>query len=569
MSNTKTELTETIQLMHYYLSKLYGKDMAEQLLIKHEKTLFTKNGLAYSLGELSIPFFCLYYLQDIFRPKPDNDARKLAPFHLELWATLEDMVIKDEFDRLVLCLPRSHSKTTVITYALVIYLAVYKKSFYTIVQGKTDNDAQKFIFEVRTAFDYNKYLIDTFGKLINSKRYVANKNELHLANNCKIEALSSTTSLRGRKHLNKRPQYLVCDDIAGLDDCITEQAKQKKLETFLKDVTYAGDTPVFRDGKKIKPGTKYIVIGTVLAENDLISSLLRDRSYRHIFKRGILVDGFDTDEYFNSGLWRQFRDIYFDHKNQYAQIDANDFYLKNEKDMSFPLLWPDKYSCLDMALMYYSDPRSFKSEIMNDASRVGEKVFHQIKTIPAEEMEEKEYQRTILCCDPAVEVTDRNDYTALCVGSIDANSYRYIRKGIVERLKFDDYIDKVISLLLEYPDITYIWIEKNTYQGRDQAEIRKRIKEDDILSKRKITVDSTRQFKNKDAKIRSIAGKVDTGFIIFNEDDIDFYQMVLDYNEFARFDDAPDVLAEFDRLIDDGDYQEISKLNFIDLRQLF
>ena len=55
--------------------------------------------------------------------------------------------------------------------------------------------------------------------------------------------------------------------------------------------------------------------------------------------------------------------------------------------------------------------------------------------------------RTILCCDPAVEITERNDFTALCVGSKTETDYRYIRKGIVERLKFDDYVGKVIELL--------------------------------------------------------------------------------------------------------------------------
>ena len=350
---------------------MYSKSTATTLIKEHKNNLYGPGGLASALGELNLEYFCLYYLQDIFLPKENNDARSLAPFHYELWATLEDMVLKDQFDKLVLCLPRGHAKTTVVTFALTLYLAVYKKSFYTVVQGKTDTDAQKFVFEVRTALEHNDYLKQSFGKLINARRFTVNKNELHLTNNCKIEALSSTTSLRGRKHLNKRPEYLICDDISGLDDCITESAKQKKLDTFQKDVLYAGDTAVWRDGKKIKPGTKYIVIGTVLAENDLITSLLRDKSYHSIFKRGIPLDGFDADEYFNSGLWKEFKEIYFDHKNQYAKIDANDFYLANEQEMSFPLLWPDKYSCLDMALMYYSDPRSFKSEIMTMPARLG------------------------------------------------------------------------------------------------------------------------------------------------------------------------------------------------------
>lgn len=555
-----------------YLSNFYGLEKAKELMIKNKNNLWGDHGLAWSLGQRSIPFFCQYYLQDIFRVKSDNEARNLASFHYDLWKTLEDMIILDEFDRLVLCLPRGHAKSTVVTFALVIWLAVYQKSFYTIVQGKTEADGVKFLSDVRAAFENNEYIKKSFGDLINTntKRFTINKNELHLANNCKIECLSSTSSLRGRKHLGKRPSYIIADDIAGLDDCITEQAKQKKLETFQKDVLYAGDTAVIRDGKKIKPGSKFIILGTVLADNDFISSLLKDKSYCHILKRGMQVpdEYSDVDDYFiNYPLWAEFKKIYYDPKNPYAEIDAKDFYFTHETEMTFPVLWSDKYSCYDLALMYYSDPRGFKSEIMNDASKIGEKIFHQVKTISKEEIESLEYIKTIMVVDPAVETGARNDYTAICVGSKLANSFRYIRKGTIEKHKFDDYIQKVIDLLNEYPEISYIWIEKNTYQGLDEAEIRKRIKEDEILSKRNIEIESQRQLKNKHNKICSIAGKVDSGYFIFNEEDKDFANQILDYNEFAKHDDAPDVLAEFDRLIDE--VNQIYKLEFLDRSKLF
>jgi predicted phage terminase large subunit-like protein len=235
--------------------------------------------------------------------------------------------------------------------------------------------------------------------------------------------------------------------------------------------------------------------------------------------------------------------------------------------MTFDVLWPEKYSCYDLALMYYSDPRGFKSEIMNDASKIGEKIFHQIKTLSKEEIESLEYIKTIMVIDPAVEIGDRIDYTAICAGSKIANGFRYIRKGIIEKYKFDDYIQKVIDLLIEYPEISYLWIEKNTYNGTDEREIRKRIREDDTLVKRNIKIESQRQFKNKHNKICSIAGKVDSGFFVFNEEDLDFTNQILDYNEFAKHDDAPDVLAEFDRLIDE--VNQIFKLEFLDKRLLF
>jgi len=539
-------------------------------MTKNKSNLWGDHGLAWSLGQKSISFFCLYYLQDIFRVKPDNEARNLAPFHYELWKTLEDMIILDEFDRLVLCLPRGHAKSTVVTFALVIWLAVYQKSFYTIVQGKTEADGIKFLSDVRAAFQNNEYIKKSFGDLINTKRFTINKNELHLVNNCKIECLSSTSSLRGRKHLGKRPSYIIADDITGLDDCITEQAKQKKLETFQKDVLYAGDTAVIRDGKKIKPGTKYIALGTVLAQQDFISSLLKDKSYYHILKRGMEVPKpYDNvDDYFNDHpLWAEFKNLYYNPQNPYAEIDAKDFYFTHEEELSFPVLWSDKYSCYNLALMYYSDPRGFKSEIMNDASRIGEKIFHQIKTVSKEEIESLDYIKTILCCDPAVETGAKNDFTALCVGSKLVNGFRYIRKGIIDKYKFEDYIQKVIDLLREYPEISYLWIEKNTYQGLDEAEIRKRIKEDKILCKRNLVIESQRQFKNKHNKICSIAGKIDSGFFAFNEEDADFNNQILDYNEFAKHDDAPDVVSEFDRLIDE--INQIYKLEFLDRSKLF
>lgn len=47
-----------------------------------------------------------------------------------------------------------------------------------------------------------------------------------------------------------------------------------------------------------------------------------------------------------------------------------------------------------------------------------------------------------------------------------------------------------------------------------------------ILSKRNIVIDCQRQFQSKYNKICSIAGKVDSGFIIFNEEDLDFNNQV-------------------------------------------
>ena len=146
------------------------------------------------------------------------------------------------------------------------------------------------------------------------------------------------------------------------------------------------------------------------------------------------------------------------------------------------VLWPDKYDCLDLAINdYFPNPQSFRQEMQNDVTKVGERAFHMLKTMPAEEIEANTFNLSILAIDPAVETGAHNDFTALAVAGKTDNNFEWIRKGIIERLSFDQYINKVIDLLENYEDISYVWVEKNTFSGADVREIRQRIAEHDTL----------------------------------------------------------------------------------------
>lgn len=523
-----------------------------ELMREHKDNLFGMKGLSYSLARRSFEFFCMYYLQDTFIPKPTNKARNLAPFHFEVWNTLEDMFIKDEFDKLCLVMPRGSSKTTTVNFALSCFNHAFQIVKYTVVAGKKEDDAQEFIADTRKAFEENPYIIHTFGKLIDPRKYTVNKNEIELANGTKLDAISSGSSIRGKKYNGERPGCIIADDYQSLSDVITLEAREKKYKTWSQDALFAGDEAVYRDGIKVQMATKFIVLGTILHRDCFISRLLKDRTYKSIKKKALLVD--DVDELFNSGHWATFKKILYNPKDEFAEGNAREYYYQNEAEMKYPVLWEDKYDCLETAIeKYYPDPTAFKQEMQNDASKIGEKAFHQITSLPREEIEKEAFTSTILCCDPAVETKANNDYTALLVGSKTTNNFRWVRKGIIKRLKFDDYIDKVIELLKEYEDISAVWVEKNTFNGADVREIEKRIEKDPNLKSRRIQIMNERQNKNKEAKIRAIAGKVDSGFIVFAEEDKEFSDQVLAYegDKFSLHDDAPDVVAEFDRLIDE------------------
>ncbi|MDQ1003975.1 putative phage terminase large subunit-like protein [Neobacillus niacini] len=474
----------------------------------------------------------------------------MSPTHLECWKLLSDCVIKDTVDKMILCLPRGFAKTTISTFATSIHQVCYG-AFFQVIIGKTEADAQEFIFEVRKQFEENPYIQYTFGQLIDSKRFTVNKNEIHFTNNCKVLALSSTSSIRGKKHMGKRPTHVYLDDTQGLADVLTDEAKKKKMEVYKKDILFAGDEPVIRNGKKVKAGTKFIISGTVLAADCFISTLLKDPQYKSIVGRAILVD--DIDKMFANEYWTRFKEIYYDNKNPYSEADSKSYYYENEDKMKFPVLWEDKWHPLELAIKYYSDPIAMKQEMMNDASILtGSKCFFNIKKMKREEMEKLEFEKTMITVDCAVEIEDRHDYSSVCLGSKSHTGNRYIRKGLLYKKEFDDSVATVFDLLKKYDDVTHVLIEKNTFQGRFEAELKKLIENDPQLRKRHIEVTEKRQYSNKENRIRSIAGKVNNGFIIFCEEDEQFWQQILDYKgSKIGHDDAADVVEMFDASIDE------------------
>lgn len=553
---------------------MFGKDKAMQLIKEHQEKskknkqdyLFGSNSLAHELGKRDLEFFCMYYLQDTFVPKPNNLARKLSPTHFECWDLLSDCFIKDLFDKVILCLPRGFAKTTLTTFAGTIRNACYN-AFYQIIIGKTEADAQDFIFDVRKQFEENPYIIHTFGELIDTRRFTVNKNEIHLANNCKIHALSSNSSIRGKKHMGKRPTHIYLDDTQGMSDIITQESKQKKMEVYQKDILYSGDEPVYRNGKKIKAGTKFIISGTVLAKDCFISRLLENPQYKSIVGRAILVD--DIDKMFSNKYWSKFKEIYYDNKNKFAESDALDYYQQNESEMKFPILWEDKWTPTELAIKYFGDPTAFKQEMMNDADILtGSKCFFNTKKMKREEMEKLEFDRTMMTIDCAVETEEQHDYTSVCIGSRGETGHRYIREGLLYKKEFDDSIDTVIDLIRKYDDITHVLVEKNTFQGRFEAELNKLIQKDEILKKRNLQIWGERQYSNKENRIRSMSGKVNNGFIIFCEEDKQYIDQILDYQgSKIGHDDAADTLEMLDAHIDD--IEVIQSIRIFDKKLLF
>lgn len=576
--NFKTEEEQNRYLLFYYLSKTFidagateeeAEQKASEMILKNANNLFGYHGLAYSLGKISLEFFCMYFLQDTFLPKTTNSAREIAEVHRDIWNELESMFIRDEYDKLEAVLPRGIAKTTVCDFAVSVWAHCYVISVYSLVCGRTEADSVEFLSQTKQAFEENQYIIKAFGNLVDSKNNTVNKLELELTNKTKIQALSSTSSIRGKKYNGNRPSMIIADDYQGKADVITEEARIKKYNTWIEDSGFAGDEAVYRIVKgrkiKVKAATKFIVLGTILHADCFMSRLAKNKDYKHIFRK--FVD-FDIDQYFHTGLWEEFRKIYFNDSLQDPVAEAKEFYYQHESEMQYKTLWPDKYDCLVEAIKYYNNPVSYKQEMMNDASKIGEKWFKSIATQSPERIESHDFVKTMLVADPANSLSKKADSSSFIVASTSHNDFRYIRKGILAKVSFEDFCLKIIELLKKYPDITHVDIEKNLYMGADVLKIKELIAKEPVLAARNIQFINNMQKKNKDDKISTIVDPVNNGQIIFNEEDKDFIEQIKDFagQDFSQHDDAPDVVAQFD--IDVKEIKVIQFATFISRKAL-
>ena len=536
-----------IYILKKFLSKHYGENNAMKLLKASSTDL---DSLAVALGEKDIAFFCLYFMSDTFVVKDTNEARELSESHYELWEIANETFIKNIYDKLNIICPRGWAKTTIFDLAVSVWLICYKKSKFTLLGAKKDDDAIQFLDSIKKTFKENYKIIKCFGYLIdpNRKDLKVNANEIEFTNNVYIRAVGSASSVRGANWKGIRPTVVICDDYQDEKDILTDEAKEKKYNRWTKEIEQVGDKAVYRNGKKIKSATKIISIGTVLSNDCLVSRLSRNKDYKTIIKRAILLAPEETvEDIFEAPLWVECKKIYYNDKDPNSRITAENFYKQHKKEMQFKVLWPEKWDCFtDLAIPYWENRTSFMSELMNDATAIGEKWFKSIRTETKEYIENNDFTKTALVVDPASTTNKKSDYTTILVASETANNFLWIRKLLMQKLEFDEYCLSVVKTLKEYKDITHIIIEKNTYQGADVLKIKELIASDKELNNRGFVFINKMQRINKDEKISTVIDPINNGQIIFIDDNKEAIKQILDFQgqRYTQHDDAVDCVAE-------------------------
>jgi len=555
MNNLTDKQAKEITLK--YLVAKYGQEQGANLFLANQSRLFDFHGLAWKLGQECFPYFCNIFLYNLlFDFSGDNIP--LSKTHYEIWQQLEDSIINHNGTKDCFIMPRGFGKSSTITVPLVIWVALYGFHPFTVISSATEAQAQNFINTIKIHIEDNRFIKSCFGEVIKPTFFKYNSSEIELdvqPQRTKIQSVSATSSVRGINYGAFRIGLLVLDD--------NQDEKQILSEKACNDLVNRTNNGIL---KALQAKNNHVVaLGTIQKRGDLYDYFAHNIGWRTRQEKCILVD--NVDEYFaNNEHWQKIKEILNTKStNDNALFEAESYYLEHKEECDYPLIW-DNYNCFDLAVEYFADSVSFKQERQCDINSLGEKRIKSLSAISPLDIEQMEFTNTILSVDPAAVKKQKSDFSAFCVLSDTDTHIKYCRKAIITKVEFNEYIDLIIQLLLKYPDIRILSIEKQVYMSSDVLKLRERISTIPELVNRPLTIINKSRTKNKDARIGAIIPDINLGRIIFNEDDTEAIEQIREFSgtAYTAHDDMIDALADAVENLSDSNNDVMPTLQVLD-----
>jgi len=161
------------------------------------------------LGKESFGLFALYYFGNYFE-------YSLADFHYDMIENLEELTLGGTIRELAFIMFRESAKTT-FTKLYIIWLIAFNKKRYINVDSFDKENSERILFDIAYELSNNVRFMEDFGVLYSRHRAINEVKQSKISNfvtenGIRVEAHSTQESVRGRLHLNQRPDILVLDD---------------------------------------------------------------------------------------------------------------------------------------------------------------------------------------------------------------------------------------------------------------------------------------------------------------------------------------------------------------------
>lgn len=207
------------------------------------------------------PAFCEYYFPHyLTHVDPVTGAQRVthnAPFHNEAAARIR----KDRNIKEVLKWPRAHAKSTHLDVFIPLWLKALGEVHFMVVVGKSEDSAQELLSSLQAELEFNKRYIEDFGEQKStgdwSEGYFITKDS------CVFKALGRGQSPRGLRYMERRPDYIVIDDLDD-DELCRNPSRVEDLYSWVKEALF-GALDLGRG--------RFLMAGNLISKNSVLQKM--------------------------------------------------------------------------------------------------------------------------------------------------------------------------------------------------------------------------------------------------------------------------------------------------------
>ena len=278
-----------------------------KLLEKYEEDEEAQRIIVREYSRSNFEFFCEFF----FKEHVTNEFTRLHKDFFK-WATDNERGIK----KLIIA-ARGSSKTTMICLFYVFHRICFGTEKYILILSSTKPLATAKTKDIVEEIERNENLCYVFGIKFKDKRRSSERfSVLSDYGETFIHSQGFGSQIRGAKKGSDRPTLMICDDITHGEHVFSEEQRDKSRRQFRADIQMAES-----------PKTNFIIIGTLLHRNDLLSELFESPIW-------------DGEKYpaiekwpDNQVLWEQWKSIMINRDDPDSLRKADEFYEKNKREM--------------------------------------------------------------------------------------------------------------------------------------------------------------------------------------------------------------------------------------------
>lgn len=188
---------------------------------------------------------------------PHYKEESFAPFHFELFSLINQQNSPPKV--VAIAAPRGFAKSTITSFAYVIWSILFKKRKFIIIFSATDDLASDIVDFIRLELLYNKRIEQDFGKLLSGRL----RDNDFFAGGVRVFSRSARQMTRGFRFRQSRPDLIILDDIET-----DESAKNPRTTKDLLGKILRGIYPA------MAPKGTLVIIGTILKRRSVLGEII-------------------------------------------------------------------------------------------------------------------------------------------------------------------------------------------------------------------------------------------------------------------------------------------------------